>query len=55
MRDWGGPISRPDSDAKLDRYAVVFSEHGYTRWAVERRGGPFLGYVTADEPGTFRK
>lgn len=45
MRDWGGPISRADSDAKLDRYAVVFSEHGYTRWAVESRGGPFLGYV----------
>jgi hypothetical protein len=28
MLDLGGPISRTESDAKLDRYAAAFSEHG---------------------------
>ena len=45
MRDYGGPISRTASDAKLDRYASAFREHGFCRWAVERREGDFLGYV----------
>jgi RimJ/RimL family protein N-acetyltransferase len=47
MRDWGGPISRAASDAKLDRYAAAFREHGFCRWVVEGRDGVFLGYVGA--------
>ena len=45
MRDYGGPISRTASDAKLDRYASAFRQHGLCRWALERREGDFLGYV----------
>jgi len=45
MHDWGGPISRAESDAKLDRYAAAFREHGYCRWVVEDVDGAFLGYV----------
>lgn len=44
MRDLGGPISRPASDAKLDRYATAFSRYRFCRWAVESRDGIFLGY-----------
>jgi RimJ/RimL family protein N-acetyltransferase len=45
MLDLGGPICRADSDAKLDRYAAAFHEHGFCRWAVDSRGGDFLGYA----------
>jgi len=45
MRDYGGPISRNKSDAKLDRYAAVYRVLGYCRWAVETRKGEFLGYT----------
>jgi len=45
MLDLGGPISRADSDAKLDRYAAAFHQHGFCRWAVDSRGGDFLGYA----------
>jgi RimJ/RimL family protein N-acetyltransferase len=44
MRDWGGALSRAASDAKLDRYAEAFRDHGFCRWVVERNGA-FLGYV----------
>jgi len=45
MRDLGGPISRAISDAKLDRYVAAFERLGFCRWAVESRGGEFLGYA----------
>jgi hypothetical protein len=34
MHDYGGPISRVESDAKLDRYASAYCRHGFCRWAV---------------------
>ncbi len=45
MRDLGGPIGRAISDAKLDRYVAAFQRFGFCRWAVESRGGGFLGYA----------
>ena len=44
MKDLGGPLSREDSDAKLDRYAKAWGNHGYGRWLVETISGTFLGY-----------
>ena len=31
MDDYGGPISRKESDAKLDRYAMAYRQHGFCR------------------------
>jgi RimJ/RimL family protein N-acetyltransferase len=45
MHDYGGPISRSESDAKLDRYMAIYREHGFSRWAVETHAGEFLGYA----------
>jgi RimJ/RimL family protein N-acetyltransferase len=45
MWDYGGPLSRAESDAKLDRYARAYARHGYSRWALEGKAGGFLGYV----------
>lgn len=45
MADEGGPLDRADSDAKLDRYAAAFEQHGFGRWLVEDRDGRFLGYA----------
>lgn len=45
MFDLGGPISRSESDEKLDRYRNLFEEHGFSRWAVEDSDGQFLGYA----------
>jgi RimJ/RimL family protein N-acetyltransferase len=45
MLDYGGPLDRPQSDAKLDRYARAFDRYGFTRWAIESPGGDFLGYA----------
>ena len=45
MLDLGGPISRAESDAKLDRYAAAYGQYGFCRWAVESREGEFLGYT----------
>ena len=45
MRDYGGPISRTGSDAKLDRYMASHDEHGFSRWAVETHSGEFFGYA----------
>lgn len=44
MADLGGPISRTESDAKLDRFAEAYGCCGFCRWAIERDGG-FLGYA----------
>jgi RimJ/RimL family protein N-acetyltransferase len=45
MLDYGGPISRKESNAKLDRYAMAYREHGFCRWAIESSEGAFLGYT----------
>ncbi|WP_420409185.1 GNAT family N-acetyltransferase [Hoeflea sp.] len=45
MADLGGPISREQSDAKLDRYIETYRKHGTSRWAVEDFDGRFLGYA----------
>ena len=55
MNDLGGPLSRDDSDAKLDRYLKAWGNNGYGRWLVETISGKFLGYcgvmpVRADHP-----
>ena len=44
MHDYGGPISRADSDAKFDRYTSAFEEHGFGRWLIETPAGDYLGY-----------
>jgi RimJ/RimL family protein N-acetyltransferase len=35
MHDLGGPISRAESDRKLDAYADSFERNGYSRWLIE--------------------
>src|SRR5271168_4438854 len=45
MHDYGGPIGRAESDAKLDRYVAAYRVHGFCRWATETQKGAFLGYV----------
>ena len=45
MRDYGGVLARPESDAKLDRYMAAFERHGFCRWAIEMLSGEFLGYA----------
>lgn len=45
MLDAGGPLDRPQSEAKFDRYAAAFARCGFTRWAVENLEGEFLGYA----------
>src|SRR5437762_10196155 len=45
MLDVGGPLDRPQSDAKLDRYVAAFEHYGFTRSAIESREGQFLGYT----------
>lgn len=45
MRDAGRPLSRSESDAKLNRYMRAFAHYGYSRWAMEDKAGEFLGYV----------
>src|SRR6187402_854045 len=45
MRYLGGLTDRRRSDARLDRYVAAFHTHGFCRWALESRGGVFLGYA----------
>ncbi|MFC3076553.1 GNAT family N-acetyltransferase [Phenylobacterium terrae] len=45
MADYGGPQSLDASRAKLERYQAAFDALGYCRWAVDERGGGFIGYV----------
>lgn len=45
MHDYGGPISRRESDAKLDRYAATYRQYGFGRWAIEGQAGDLLGYA----------
>ena len=35
MNDQGGPLSRAESDRRLERYKQAFELHGFTRWALE--------------------
>jgi RimJ/RimL family protein N-acetyltransferase len=53
MHDYEGPISRIESDVKLDRYAMAYRQHGFCRCAVESREGAFLGYagIMPSRPG----
>jgi RimJ/RimL family protein N-acetyltransferase len=53
MHDYGGPINRRESDAKLDRYAATYRQQGFCRWAIERQDGAFLGYagIMPSRPG----
>jgi RimJ/RimL family protein N-acetyltransferase len=46
MRDLGGPISREESDSKLDRFAAAFHRYGLGRLVVESPEGHFLGYAS---------
>lgn len=45
MADLGGPLSRRDSDAKLDRYIAALEKSGFARYVVEDKQGSFLGYT----------
>ena len=45
MHDYGGPLSRSESNAKLDRYTATYCQNGFCRWAIESRAGAFLGYA----------
>lgn len=47
MWDYGGPLARADSEAKLARYVAAFAADGFTRWLVESHTSEFLGYVGA--------
>ena len=45
-----GVLTRPESDALVDRIDAHFAAHGFGVWAVEVKGGePFVGFV-----GLFR-
>lgn len=44
MADLGGPLSRPASDQKLDRFQRTFEIEGITRWVVTDGRHRFLGY-----------
>ena len=53
MKDYGNPLDRTQSDAKLDRYVGAYKRDGFSRWAVETLDGVFVGYagvITAPLP-----
>jgi RimJ/RimL family protein N-acetyltransferase len=41
MQDYGGSISRSESDTKFDRYIAAYRHHGFCRWAIESREALF--------------
>jgi len=43
--DLGGPLSRAESETKLQRFRHSFDHYGLTRWAVLDDVGQFLGYA----------
>ncbi len=45
MVDAPKPLSRDESDRKLDRYSACFEQHGFCRWCVETLDGQFIGYT----------
>lgn len=56
MHDYPAPLSRAESDAKLDRYQSNIDRAAFGRWVIERReDAAFLGYtgmmpIFADHP-----
>ena len=57
MHDYPAPLTRLESDRKVDRYQSAIEGLGYGRWLIERReDGAFIGYVGVmpmadDHPG----
>jgi RimJ/RimL family protein N-acetyltransferase len=45
MADLGGPIDRPESYQKLERYRAAQRKHGVSRWAIQTPDGAFVGYA----------
>ena len=45
MYDHPAPLSRAESDAKLERYQETLDRLGFGRMAIENRDGEFLGYT----------
>ena len=45
MADYGGVLSRAESDAKFDRYVAAWRDHGFGRWSLATRDGGFAGYA----------
>jgi len=44
MQDLGGPMDNATSDAKFNRYALAWKVGGLSRWLIEIKGGPYIGY-----------
>ncbi len=44
MADLGGPLSRAQSDRKLERFSSSFAQRGLGRFVIESHEGAFLGY-----------
>jgi RimJ/RimL family protein N-acetyltransferase len=45
MQDYGGILTRAESDEKFDRYVATFEQYGFCRWAIEAPNSGFLGYA----------
>lgn len=45
MEDYGGPLSRFESDQKLKRFIAAFDNYGFGRWLIEDLEDNFLGYA----------
>ncbi len=46
MRFLGGPLTRADSDAYVERAMQHLADHGFGKWAIELPGvAPFIGAV----------
>jgi ribosomal-protein-alanine N-acetyltransferase len=51
MEHFPALMSRPESDAVVDRVEGWFTEHGYSWWVLERLGdGEFLGFTGLSTP-----
>jgi len=57
MEFFPAPLSREESDQKIERFERCFEEHGFGMWAVERRDAPgcigCLGLLVVDFPAPF--
>jgi RimJ/RimL family protein N-acetyltransferase len=46
MHDYPAPLTRAESDMRVDRYQSAIARLGFGRWVMARRdNGAFLGYV----------
>jgi RimJ/RimL family protein N-acetyltransferase len=46
-----GPLSREESDTRVDRIEAHFQQHGFAQWAVEIPGiTPFAGFIGLSVP-----